>query len=106
MKEFKHTPGPWEASFTDCLGGPASYCRIRPVSGEMFGRFTSQEIATMYMMDEAEQQANARLIAAAPDLLDACRQFSRALESEDKYEIGNAYKSAWLAIAKATGATK
>jgi len=69
--ETKFTQGPWEATFTDCLGGPAGYCRIRPKSGEMFGYFTSGEIATMYMMDEAEQQANSHLVAAAPELYEA-----------------------------------
>ena len=114
MSKMAHTPGPWEASFTDCLGGPASYCRIRPVSGEMFGQFTSLEIATMHLMDEAEQQANARLIAAAPDLLVALEQLVSDYERGIHVEFGG---SPWLkekleeldyaraAIAKATGAS-
>lgn len=95
----KYTKGPWESSFTDCLGGPASYCRIRPVSGEMFGLFTSLEIATMGMMDEAEQQANARLIAAAPDLLEALQA---VVKVADRATVE--FDAARAAIAKATGA--
>lgn len=113
MSKYKHTPGPWEASFTDCLGGPASYCRIRPVSGEMFGRFTSLEIATMNMMDEDEQQANARLIAAAPDLLEALQEAVKSgmvPKSSAKEGGANKYSNQVRvadmirsAIAKATG---
>lgn len=107
MSKMAHTPGPWEASFIDSLGGPASYCRIRPVSGEMFGQFTSLEIATMYLMDEDEQQANARLIAAAPELLDALQGLVKELsDSDDEGLIENAEPmiAARAAIAKATGA--
>lgn len=103
---IKHTPGPWEASFTDCLGGPASYCRIRPVSGEMFGYFTSLEIATMNIMGEAEQQANARLIAAAPELLEALSMCVASMKSclpDFNPHDQAAYDAAMSAIAKATG---
>lgn len=86
MKEFKHTPGPWEASFTNCLGGTADYCRIRPLNQEMFGIHSSLEIATMNLMDEAEQQSNARLIAAAPDLLEALQT---SYDVFDSTEIGH-----------------
>ena len=103
--ETNFTPGPWEASFTDCFGGPADYCRIRPESGEMFGHFTSQEIATMYIMDEAEQQANAHLIAAAPDLLESLTNLvglaKLGAARLDKYQA--ALSDAEAAIAKARG---
>lgn len=96
-----HTAGPWEATFTDCRGGPANYCRIRPKSGEMFGYYTSMEIATMNMMDEAEQQANARLIASAPELLDALRLIASAKDRD--FGIDYAIGCAKAAIGKATG---
>lgn len=102
MVEHKFTPGSWESSFTDCLGGPASYCRIRPVSGEMFGQFTSLEIATMNMMDEAEQQANARLIAAAPDLLSALELMLLCVDDEGDPDQ-TPFKQARAAITKALG---
>jgi hypothetical protein len=47
--------------------------------------------------DDAETQANARLIAAAPDLLEALRAM---LEDDDH---GEACSKARAAIAKATG---
>lgn len=63
MKEFKGTPGPWVASKTDRSIGPISrdddqsYGMIIPVAWVEFDG------------NDAFQQANANLIAAAPDLL-------------------------------------
>lgn len=92
----KHTPGPWEATSTDCCGEPASYIRIRPISQRMFGFQTCLEIATLHMADELEQQANAKLLTAAPDLLEAL---------ECLLEMGHAKAGdlARAAIAKARG---
>lgn len=65
MTEFKGTPGPWMASKTDRSIGPVSrdddqtYGMILPVAWVEFD------------FDGELQQANANLIAAAPDLLAA-----------------------------------
>lgn len=65
MKEFKGMPGPWVASKTDRSIGPVSrdddqsYGMILPVAWVEFDG------------NDAYQQANANLIAAAPDLLEA-----------------------------------
>lgn len=103
MSELKHTTGPWEATFTDILGCSVDgYCRIRPTNREMFGHHTSLEIATLHLIDEVEQQANARLIAAAPDLLEALINLERvsgmASMRDDPGRV-----AARAAIAKATG---
>lgn len=103
MSKNNHTPGPWEVSFTDCLGRPASYCRIRPINKKMFGHFTSLEIATMNMMDEDEQQANARLISAAPELLAALDELTNGYAGNG-WDVGlvTRLEKARAAIAKAT----
>lgn len=65
MKEFKGTPGPWVASKTDRSIGPVSrdddqsYGMILPVAWVEF------------YVEPGCHQANANLIAAAPDLLAA-----------------------------------
>jgi hypothetical protein len=57
----------------------------------------------------AEQQANAKLISAAPDLLDACQAVLLRLDLEESERPGTQYPNAAMrdtlraAIAKATG---
>lgn len=69
MKSFKGMPGPWVASKTDRSIGPVSrdddqsYGMILPVAWVEFDG------------NDAYQQANANLIAAAPDLLEALQLF-------------------------------
>src|ERR1043166_1656060 len=67
-----HTPGPWKA-------GPQGLFVVAP----------RNRICTLYgnrdSINEAEQEANARLIAAAPELLEACKLASVYLsESGDE----------------------
>ena len=67
MTETKHTPGPWVRDCWDILGndgkdGTGHVCEIsRPNSGDEF------------YWREGEADANARLIAAAPDMLEALK---------------------------------
>ena len=61
----KHTPGPWTLDGDEVRGGQGN-CFIAVASFASAyaksGRFTKEE------------QANARLIAAAPELLEACKK--------------------------------
>jgi hypothetical protein len=91
----KHTPGPWEAyDFEIWAYGERIADTITGVNFE-------------------EDRANARLMAAAPELLDALRfymaQFGQDLEYRgipyDQYQQ-EADKTARAAIFKATGETK
>lgn len=94
-----HTPGPWKAveANTDYSG---TFNRILSIS--------DAEIAPARAYGDTEEQrhANARLIAAAPDLLDACKNIVAACElTEDAYydAIDTAMNIARAAIAKAEG---
>jgi len=66
----KHTPGPWALSsgashvIAACGGG---ICKLDSIHGAY-----------------QDQAANARLIAAAPDLLEACKVFEEWLRREDE----------------------
>jgi len=87
----RHTPGPWATEIAD-YGSK----RI----GTVFGG--SQDIARIVVVGDGltrETDANARLIAAAPDLLRACQQAIVALKGREH--------DGFLrdAIAKATGAS-
>ena len=68
---MSHTPGPWQ---TDQAEHDAPYQDIRIHAGK--GSICCVWIDDAPLHDyNAEQRANARLIAAAPDLLEALRVF-------------------------------
>lgn len=92
----QHTPGPWflEGNWSDQGRGPlGGWVSSNPPAG-----MPIFELGPV-VGDRAEIVANARLIAAAPDLLAACQQ---ALELHEPDEgIGHVLQAA---IAKALGA--
>ena len=76
MNEQKHTPGPWTAT----IGTRGAYINVNndynhPLS---FG-FRCSEFDTKLV---TQMTANAHLIAAAPDLLEACKGAIEAFEAE------------------------
>ena len=90
---YKHTPGPWNCMRASAAGRNIICSDTRPV-----------DICVLSNRDKTQTEidANARLIAAAPDLLAACQ---RALDWLASYPGGNADR-AWEqvrdAIVKAT----
>jgi len=106
MSEAKHTPGPWEACDVGDYGDYDGRCRV--ILGD------DLRIAVV-LGDHDESKANARLIAAAPDLLEAlgwyrdqmCEGFCVDLKTQDYYaesmDFHCAGCKARAAIAKAKG---
>jgi hypothetical protein len=87
MSEAKHTPGPWSLNGVDC---------ILSVHG-------NRTIAKVFHPSD-----DARLIASAPDLLEACRFFVDAFPGREVSQLGNgkarqAYDRCVAALAKAEG---
>jgi hypothetical protein len=105
MSEIKHTPGPWTVMPGE-INKP--YLRIR---GTRLGQ--RYKIANVLMpaypvvryQEADETHANARLIAAAPELLEALEFALHELEAYCYDESGENYNSLLInaAIAKATG---
>ena len=95
MNTSKYTPGPWVVNdlYADTeIRGPQN-------SGAMICVMSPWGIAA----DEpSPQRANARLIAAAPELLEALRE-CRALLSRSGLSFTSAAQNADSAIDKATG---
>lgn len=92
----KHTPGPWKWWTTH----EGSH-RINPEEGGLVIASCDTRNPFSY-----EQEANARLIAAAPDLLKACKALLDVYgELHALYDIGDcdASDAARIAIAKAEG---
>ncbi|PJL51459.1 hypothetical protein B9Y74_05540 [Stenotrophomonas maltophilia] len=96
----KHTPGPWGIERTDDTNWIGFMRPHDPKKVELIVCTTSRELLT----DEAlaRNDANARLIAAAPDLLAALQVAELALRERGLRACGE-YKQIEAAIAKATG---
>ncbi len=95
----KHTTGPWVIHPDDDLHPEYSgHVMTRD------GYAVADCILEWSSIEECEQIANARLIAAAPDLLEALRDCLRRIDDADEtYGPDHAVTKARAAIAKATG---
>ena len=103
MKEFKGTPGPWIADKTSRAVGPVShdddqsYGILIPVAWVEFDQ------------DVGIQESNQRLIAAAPELLEALKELISGYEDREKSGMfdmlvhGDLIEKANAAINKALG---
>ena len=104
-EKSKHTPGPWRAikrgADCDFIFNIATKDNPRSIANVIDAGTTEQ--INQYEKENGEQAANARLIAAAPELLAALESCSDALNTE----AGGLYKAridqARAAIAKAKG---
>ena len=93
MSAAKHTPGPWVAT--------PNLTAVVADGGEAGNRMITSTLGKRF-----EQQANTRLIAAAPDLLAALQRIhGQALHGD---YVTSAFVIDWArsAIARATGETK
>jgi len=88
----KHTPGPWER--TPSASGPM--CFVSNAAGQTVA-FAYAEGANC---DMQTQKANAQLIAAAPDMLDALLAIENA---PDGFKRAAVWYKVTRAIEKATG---
>lgn len=95
--ETKHTPGPWEAH----RGTEVNYL---PPDSNMAYRVAYMDMSGNGVVGQ-RHAANARLIAAAPDLLEACEASLAALDfaDQDRFDGGALTKQLREAIAKAQG---
>lgn len=85
-----HTPGPWTYGYNGAYG----YC-ITTRGGT--------HIATSILYKKDGGEANARLIAAAPELLSALQALCDAQQHGDVASWANEWDAAYAAISKATG---
>lgn len=116
MSAARHTPGPWTfkhapgaglgvfADVRKALGERYSKdCPVWHVSNDYVGMCISYELWTQFPRKEWDsmQVANGRLIAAAPELLQALKEAVEIIEGEfpGTWQVGRA------AIAKAEGGT-
>lgn len=89
MSTKTHTPGPWEYH-------NSGFCDVVYTRGEKLG--DGDRICEMY---GPNTEANARLIAAAPELLEACKAVFAALMKEAEKDgttiwIGPPHQFSWV----------
>lgn len=101
---MKHTPGPWVADSFPTYGHPANLTPNITINPVILGVAVNLPIAKVPRKSE-EHAANARLIAAAPDLLEALKGVEARCKSSGYVgQDGQYLKAISAAIAKATGA--
>ena len=109
MPETTHTPGPWEADYDIFAHGRKQDWSVwLPLKGTMVADLRECEQYHRYVMNPGEIEANAHLIAAAPELLSALTAMAKlwhAYIGPDNYDghAAKAYRDAQAAIAKAKG---
>lgn len=110
MQEAKHTKGPWNKNLTSICGKAIGFHITDSRHGSL------RPICEFYdkrgTMSPEEIEANASLIAAAPELLEALKELAEAycragapLTREERAEDRKRFFAARAAIAKATGVT-
>lgn len=105
MAQFKGTPGPWEIKPEEV---DRPYIRIRGT--QLGGRFKVANVLSpdydgIHHREADETRANARLIAAAPELLELVIHVKNCVENDGTYEPANLDYFNKI-INKATGETK
>lgn len=89
-----HTPGPWMTDDETVNHGPI-----------IIQRDGSLEVAAIYGEGKDQRAANARLIAAAPDLLEALQALIRSSKIPNLAELPGARLNAIIAVRLATEGT-
>lgn len=105
MAEQSHTPGPW---FPVWNGHYWDICTEDREYAQSIGTTSANNVLGI---DKAQDRANARLIAAAPELLEALRlilPLAKGYRPEGQTATARATCNSWVeaaeeAIAKATG---
>lgn len=97
MREFKGTPGPWRLD---------KYGNVVHGQADGFGINKSVRVSGVAIPGQttAEYEANTRLLAAAPELLEALRGLIALYEHDEGCRQIQEYKRAKAAMAKALGA--
>ncbi|WCX74845.1 hypothetical protein KK211_17905 [Pseudomonas aeruginosa] len=92
----KHTPGPWTVDFIDGVDGVFAECDKR------ICQVDEVDIVGWNARFRDESEANAKLIAAAPDLLEALQQAVTSMQDSGYPNDSVVIRAARQAITKAT----
>ncbi len=103
----QHTPGPWTITRHNGNHGDSVYPSVIGVAGSNPYREGWRLPATVYQYNPQQAEADARLIAAAPELLRELRMLVMWIDEADKRHVDpprpRDLRDARATIAKATG---
>ena len=104
----KHTPGPWTHGKSVPFEGAMERFVISQAEGAGYTPGFSDVAETVFCERLDVQESNARLIAAAPELLEALQNLMERVQydKDAKNWFTDEQKAARAAIAKATGETQ
>lgn len=94
---MSHTPAPWKAEIENCGDG----LNVTTLDGHPIAHTATVRDTNKVIIFPEEAKANARLIAASPELLSVLESWYETRTTEDRLAWD---KSARSAIAKAKGA--
>ena len=97
---MSHTPGPWAVKIGDAEQRSDSRVFQEEDEGFTIARVTCE---ARNPLQRVEDVANARLIAAAPELITACKMMLLTWGSDDEEAVIAARDAACAAIAKSEG---
>ena len=110
MSAPKHTPGPWVSSEVNQLGSPVVVGFTVTAGRASVAKIAHRLSGFSAAPPNEAAEANARLIAAAPELLDALKAFVEAMAAVNPLDpadlprrMGLLVPAARAAIAKAEG---
>lgn len=88
---MKHTPRPWKIEHHTLQDGKGGEKFALVYADKVVdGRFEDRVVIASNLKDwNEEQRANIRLIAAVPDLLEACEEMMAVLENVDFPSLNN-----------------
>jgi hypothetical protein len=107
-----HTPGPWKIAYSDGSGPEYITASNQSIATLRWGCSCCKDTPDSFDDMSEEEQANAQLIAAAPELLEALEIVAASLdEAISLTDEGKAFNQRWqreysqarAAIAKAKG---
>ena len=101
MDNSQHTQGPWSMS----LSRPGTSFLVRDAEKRLVCEMSWHSSSREFFPLRGESEANARLIAAAPELLAALQNLVGGWPAGEGMALGERIKQARAAIAAATGST-
>ena len=109
MSKLKHTPGPWVNGYGDGVTGPTCPSALGPTCAGNEWDYTvvSKNMETIAIIPKQENgimDSNARLISAAPEMLEALIYFSKRIKSGSAKNVKTkTYKKYIELIERVTG---